>query len=104
LLVNPPRDRPIASRLGLPARPADPPSGGSGSSADFLSFDPPPCVQFGRRDNLRGNVGGRLVAGTGGVLMGSDHGAVHPDRPVQAFRRVGTAAQLVQDTSQGAIT
>lgn len=94
----------MASRLDLFARPADVPPGGSGSSADFLSFDPPPCVQFGRRDNLRGNVGGRLVAGTGGVLMGSDHSAVHPDRPVHAFRRVGTAAQLVQDPSQGAVT
>ena len=94
----------MASRLGLLARPVGFPPGGSGSSAGFLSFDPPPCVQLGRRHDLRGDVGGRLVAGTGGVLMGSDHGAVHPDRPVQAFRRVGTAAQLVQDTSQGAIT
>ena len=99
----------MASRLGLPARPADCPPGGSGSPADFsladfLSFDPPPCVQFGRRDDLRGDIGGRLVAGTGGVLMGSDHCAIHPDRPVRAFGRVGVATQLVQDPSQGAIT
>ena len=98
----------MASRLGLPDRSADCPPAGSGSSLDsspdFLSFDPPPCVQFGRRDDLRGNVGGRGVAGTGGVLMGSDHGAVHPDRPVRAFRRVGATAQLVQDPSQGAVT
>ena len=94
----------MASRLGLPARPADVASGGSGSPADFLSFDPPPCVQLGRRDDLRGNVGGRGVAGTGSVLMGSDHCAVHTDRPVRAFGHVGTAAQLVQDPSQGAVT
>ena len=94
----------MASRLGLPARPADPPPGGSGSSPDFLSFDPPPCVQLGRRDDLRGDVGGRGVAGTGGVLMGADHRAVHSDRPVRAFGRVGATAQRVQDPSQGAIT
>ena len=94
----------MASRLGLSGRPVDFPPGGSGSPADFLSFDPPPCVQLGRRDDLRGDVGGRVVAGTGGVLMGSDHGAVHPDRPVRAFGHVGAAAQLVQDPSQGAVT
>jgi hypothetical protein len=94
----------MASRLGLPARAVDFPSAGSGSALDFLSFDPPPCVQLGRRDNLRGDVGGRGVAGTGGVLMGADHCAIHPDRPVRAFRRVGTAAQLVQDPGQGAVT
>src|SRR5215210_6528892 len=49
----------MASRLGLSARPADCPPGGPGSSPDFLSFDPPPCVQLGRRDDLRGDVGGR---------------------------------------------
>ena len=94
----------MASRLGLPTRPADCPPAGSGSMADFLSFDPPPCVQLGRRDDLRGNVGGRGVAGTGGVLMGADHCAVHPDRPVRAFGHVGVAPQLVQDPSQGAVT
>jgi len=94
----------MASRLGLPARPADVASGGSGSPADFLSFDPPPCVQFGRRNDLRGDVGGRVVAGTGGMLMGADDGAVHPNRPVRAFGHVGVAAQLVQDPGQGAVT
>ena len=94
----------MASRLDLSGRPVDVPPGGSGSPADFLSFDPPPCVQFGRRDDLRGNVGGRGVAGTGGVLMGADHCAVHPDRPVRAFGHVGAAPQLVQDPSQGAVT
>ena len=94
----------MASRLGLPARAVDFPSAGSGSALDFLSFDPPPCVQLGRRDDLRGDVGGRGVAGTGGVLMGADHRAVHPDRPVRAFAHVGAAPQRVQDPSQGAIT
>ena len=68
----------MASRLGRLDLLVDFPSGGSGSPADFLSFDPPPCVQLGRRDDLRGDVGGRGVAGTGGVLMGADHRAVHP--------------------------
>ena len=93
----------MASRLGLPARRVDPPPGGPGST-DFLSFDPPPCVQLGRRDDLRGDVGGRGVAGTGGVLMSADHCAVHPDRPVRAFAHVGLAPQRVQDPSEGAIT
>ena len=84
---------PIASRLGLLAFPPDfPPAfpaDGSGSPADFLSFDPPPCVQLGRRDDLRGDVGGRGVAGTSGVLMGANHRAVHADRPVRTFGHVG---------------
>ena len=94
----------MASRLGLPARAVDFPSAGSGSALDFLSFDPPPCVQLGRRDNLRGYVGGRLAAGTRGVLMGSDHPAVHTDRLVRAFGHVGAAPQRVQHPSQGAVT
>ena len=98
----------MASRLGLPARAVDCPSGGSGSladflQADFLSFDPPPCVQLGRRDDLRGDVGGRGVAGTGGVLMGSDHCAVHSDRPVRAFGHIGLSAQLIEDPGQSAV-
>ena len=92
----------MASRLGLSARPVPP--AGSGSLADFLSFHPPPCVQLGRCDDLRGDVGGRGVTGTGGVLMGSDHCAVHTDRPVRAFSHVGVAAQRLEDPSQGAVT
>ena len=94
----------MASRLGLLARPVGFPPGGLGSSAGFLSFDPPPCVQLGRRDDLRGDVGGRGVAGTGGVLMGADHRAVHPDGPVRAFGHIGLSAQFIQDPGQGAIT
>ena len=87
----------------MASRPGDLPPGRSGSPADFLSFDPPPCVQLGRRDDLRGDVGGRDVAGTGGVLMGSDHCAVHPDRPVRAFGHIGLAAQRVEDPGQGSV-
>ena len=94
----------MASRLGLPARPADCPPGGSGSSPVFLSSAPPPGVHLGRRADLRGDVGGRGVAGTGGVLMGADDRAVHPDRPVRAFGHVGATAQRVQDPGQGAVT
>jgi hypothetical protein len=94
----------MASRPGLLDLLDNFPPGESGSRTDFLSFDPPPCVQLGRCDDLRGNVGGRGVAGTGGVLMGADHRAVHPDRPVRAFGHVGAAPQRVQDPSQGAIT
>ena len=90
----------MASRLGLPGRLVDFPPGGSGSSADFLSFDPPPCVQLGGCDDLRGDVGGRDVPGAGGVLMGADHCAVHANRPVRAFGQVGVAAQLVEDPGQ----
>ena len=93
----------MASRLGLLGLLVDVPPGGSGSPTEFLSFDPPPCVQLGRRDDLRGDVGGRLVAGTRGVLMGSDHPAVHTYRPVRAFGHVGVAAQFVEDAGQGAV-
>ena len=93
----------MASRLGLPAFPPDFPPSESGSPADFLSFDPPPCVQLGRRDDLRGDVGGWGVAGTSGVLMGANHRAVHADRPVRAFDHVGVAAQLLQDPGQGSV-
>jgi len=44
------------------------------------------------------------VAGTGGMLMGADHCAIHPDGPVRAFGHIGLSAQLVQDPSQGAVT
>jgi hypothetical protein len=93
----------MASRLGLLARPVEVGSGGSGSPADFLSFDPPPCVQLGGRDDLRRDVGGRDAAGTGGVLMGPDHRAVHPDRPVRTFGHIGLSTQRVQDPSQRAV-
>jgi hypothetical protein len=93
----------MASRFGLSGRPVDVPPGGLGSAADFLSFDPPPCVQLGRRDDLRGDIGGRGVASTGGVLMGSDHGAIDTDRPVRAFGYIGLSAQLIEDRGQGAV-
>jgi hypothetical protein len=93
----------MASRLARASLLAAVPPGESGSLTEFLSFDPPPCVQLGRRDDLRGDIGGQLVAGTRGVLMGSDHPAVHPDRPARAFGRVGVAAQLVEDPGQDAI-
>ena len=91
----------MASRLGLLE---DFPCDGSGSLTDSLSFDPPPCAQHGRRENLRGDVGGRLVASTSSMLMGSDHPAVHPDRPVRTVGLVGVAAQLLEDPNQRAIT
>ena len=94
----------MASRLGLPGRAVDSPSGGLGSAADFLSFDPPPCVQLGRRDDLRGDIGGRGVASTGGVLMGSDHCAVDTDRPVRAFGHIGLSTQLIEDPGQGTVS
>jgi hypothetical protein len=43
------------------------------------------------------------IAGTRGVLMGSDHTAVHPDRPVRAVGQIGVAAQLLEDPGQGAV-
>jgi len=78
LLVNPPRDRPNASRLGL--------------AADFLSFDPAPCVQLDRLDNLLGHIGGQLVASSGGVLVSTDYPGVDPDRPLPTLGPVGIAA------------
>src|SRR2546421_4780351 len=71
LLVKPPRDRPSASRC-------DP---------EFVSFDPAPCVQFRRQ----------AVTGTGRVLMGPYHGAIHRDRPIHALLPVTAAPQLSED-------
>jgi len=89
LLVSPPRERPSDSRLGL--------------AADFLSFDPAPGVHLGARNNLRSDIGGRLVAGTGGVLMGTDHPGVDPDRPSWSLVLVGVPTQLVEDPYPSAI-
>ena len=93
----------MASRLGRLDLLVNVPPGGSGSPADFLSFDPPPCVQLGRRDDLRGDVGGRGVVGTGGVLMSSDHRAVHADRPVRTFGHIDLSTQLIEDPGQSAV-
>ena len=89
MLVSPPQERPRLSRLGL--------------LAGFLSFDPAPCAQLEGGEDLRGDVGGRKVAGTGGVLMGAYHPGIDPDRPLRALVLVGVAAQLVQDPHPGAI-
>jgi hypothetical protein len=78
LLVSPPRDRPRDSRLGR--------------ATDFLSFRPAPCVQLQGRDDLRGDIGGQLVARTGSVLVGAYDSGVDPDRPVPALVQVGVAA------------
>ena len=75
MLVNPPRERPSASRPGL--------------AADFLSFDPAPCVQLDRRDNLLGHISGGLVASSGGVLVSTDYPGVDPDRPLRTLGLVG---------------
>ena len=37
------------------------------------------------------------MAGTGGVLVGTNHSGVYSDRPLAAFHHVGAAAQLVKD-------
>ena len=66
LVLSPPRDRPSPSRSGR----------------DFLSFDGAPCVVLG---------GGR-AAGSGGVLVGADHGGIHPHRPIRALDLVAASA------------
>ena len=96
----------MASRLGLLGLLGllgDFSTGGSGSRTDFLSFDPPPRVQRGRHDHLRGDVGRRLMAGTRGVLMGSHHPTIDADRPVRTFGHIRVATQLIQDPGQGAV-
>ena len=87
--VNPPRDRPSDSRLGL--------------AAGFLSFDPAPCVQIGGRDDLRGDISRRLMACTRCMLMGADHPGIDPDRPPRALLPVGVPAQLIEDPRPGTV-
>jgi len=64
---------------------------------DFLPFDAAPRVQFPAREDLLGDIGGWLMACAGGVLMGSDHSRVDPDRPLLSVTDVGVAARLVAD-------
>ena len=92
--VSPPRERPSDSRLGL-AR---------GLAVDFLSFDPAPCVQHERGNDLLVDIGRGLVAGTGGVLMGPDHSGVDPDRPLRTLGHVGVATELIEDPHPGLVT
>ena len=87
--VNPPRERPNASRLGL--------------AADFLWFDPAPGVHIDGREDLRVDVSGWQVTGPGGVLVGAHHAGVSPDRPVRALARVGLTAQPVEQPFPGTI-
>ena len=87
--VRPPRDRPSDSRLGL--------------AADFLSFDPAPCVQIQGCEDLLSDIGGQQVAGTGGMLVSADHTGVDPDRPPHALGHIGVATELVEDPHPGTV-
>jgi hypothetical protein len=69
-----------------------------------LLFDPAPCVDLGGRDDLRGDVGGRLAPGARGVLVRTDHCGVDRHRPVPTLVQVGVTAQLIEDLDPGAIT
>lgn len=89
MLVSPPRDRPSASRSGLPT--------------DLLSFDRAPCVDLGGRDHLSGDIGRWFTPGTGGVLVGADHRTLDVDRPVNALALIGVSAQLIEDAGIGAV-
>ena len=43
------------------------------------------------------------MAGTGGVLVGTDHSGVDSDCPLGAFGTVGVAAQLVEQLFPGTV-
>ena len=43
------------------------------------------------------------MAGTSGMLVGTDHSGVDPDRPLGASGQVCVAAQLVQELLQGPV-
>jgi len=90
LLVNPPRERPRASRLAF--------------AAGFLSFGPAPCVHHRGRDNLRVDINRWRMPGTGGVLMRPHHRRINPDRPIRALAHIGITAQLIEDPGPGPIT
>ena len=83
MLVNPPRERPSVSRLGV--------------AAGFLSFDPAPCVHHRGRHDLRVDISWRRMAGTGGVLMRPDHRGINPDRPLRALVRISATTEFVQN-------
>src|SRR6476469_1479049 len=80
LVVNPPRDRPSASRSATALATAL-----AETSAGFLSFDRSPCVtRWG-------------VTSTGSVLVSTDHGPVDRHYPVRPLRLVTPTPQLIQD-------
>src|SRR5215207_6777344 len=74
-----------------------------GFAGRFLVIRPAPLCPTRSSRRPPQDVGGRGMAGTGGVLMGADHRAVHPDRPVRTFGHVGLSTQRIEDPSQGAI-
>src|SRR3954469_2253978 len=85
LVVNPPRDRPIAWSAGSPI---------SRSGREFLSFREAPRALLGRRALLRviGRDGGRVAADpprARPVLVNPHHRGVHRAQPVQPPSRVG---------------
>src|SRR5436190_14127950 len=85
LVVNPPRDRPIAWSAGSPI---------SGSGREFLSFGEAPRAPIDRRAVLpvRGRNGGCVATDSSRarpVLVHPHHRGIDRDQPVQLPSRVG---------------
>src|SRR3954452_25123202 len=99
LVVNPPRDRPIAWSAGSPI---------SGSGQELLSFDGAPRALPGRRALLRviGRDGGRVAAApprARPVLMAPHHCGIDRDQPVKLPGRVGVGLGAGQQLRPRAI-
>lgn len=90
MLVNPPLERPSVSRLGF--------------AAGFLLFDPAPCVHRRACHDLRVDISGWRVTGTGRMLMRAHDSCVHSHRPRRALARIGIPTQLVEDPGPRAVS
>jgi len=92
-VLNPPRERPSASRSGTM----------SVAAAESLSFAGAPCVptgphrilEHGRGQPLSRHILGWAAAGTGGVMMRPDDGGIHAELPVRTLGHVTPSPQPV---------
>jgi hypothetical protein len=103
-----PRDRSAAGVRGQMNLASQPATGAAqrlpaGPPIGCRRFDPAPCFDLGGREDLRGDVGGRLASGARRMLVRADHRGVDRDRPVPTLAQVGVEAQLVENLDPGAI-
>ncbi len=100
-MLSPPRDRPSTSRSEATA----------GSTPDFLSFDPVPCVlgwpaapaQQGRGQPVCWDVLRWCVPGTSRVMVRPNHRAINAGHPPLVTVLVGADAHLGQRLLPGAV-
>src|SRR4051794_7749737 len=99
LLVSPPREWPSPSRSGAWALPDRLPAGVAFGAATGAGGTGQGC----RCQPLGWDVLGRCMAGSGGVVVGADHGGIDGRGPVRCFVLIASDPQAVQDLLPGSI-